>query len=128
MKITPEYIINRLRSDEPDFDDCEAAANLIINLMAELKGPEGYETWREAAIAERLRRVALEKSKDEETMHLYHYYIRYGKRGERHVWGVIEAEFIVKTYENMTYLLAPTVEKYQLKEDEYIVESFSKVY
>jgi hypothetical protein len=33
----------------------------IYRLRAELMGPDGFETWKDAAIAERLRRIELEK-------------------------------------------------------------------
>lgn len=34
----------------------------IHRLRAEVQGPDGYETWKEAATAERLRRINAEKS------------------------------------------------------------------
>lgn len=33
----------------------------IFRLRSELKGPDGYATWQEAAVAERLARVAVQK-------------------------------------------------------------------
>lgn len=49
-----DRLIGRLMSSDPDFEDCRLAAELI---QREIKGPDGYNTWREAAIAERQRRV-----------------------------------------------------------------------
>lgn len=53
-----DRLIGRLTSADPDFDDCTDAAVLIRKLVAEHKGPDGYATWKDAAIAERMRRVA----------------------------------------------------------------------
>lgn len=52
-----ERIINRLMSSDPDHDDCTDAADLIRELTEVVKGPDGFATWKEAAIAERMRRV-----------------------------------------------------------------------
>ncbi len=49
-----DRLIGRLMSSDPDFEDCRQAAELI---QREIKGPDGFGTWREAAIAERLTRV-----------------------------------------------------------------------
>lgn len=49
-----DRLIGRLMSSDPDFEDCWHAAALI---QREIKGPDGFGTWREAAIAERLARV-----------------------------------------------------------------------
>lgn len=57
-----DRIIGRLMSADPDFDDCTAAAAFIRRIVAEHKGPEGFATWREAAIAERVRRVKAEQA------------------------------------------------------------------
>ena len=56
-----ERVIARLDSSDPDFDDCADAVALIHRLAAEIKGPDGYATWRDAAIAERVRRVSAEQ-------------------------------------------------------------------
>lgn len=53
-----DSVINRLMSDDPDFDDCVNAAVLIRKLVAEHRGPDGFATWKDAAIAERLKRAA----------------------------------------------------------------------
>lgn len=53
-----DSVINRLMSDDPDFDDCTDAAVLIRKLVAEHRGPDGFATWKDAAIAERLKRVS----------------------------------------------------------------------
>lgn len=45
-----DQIINRLMSSDPDFEDCMRAAMLI---QREIKGPDGYPTWRDAAVAAR---------------------------------------------------------------------------
>ena len=55
-----ERVIARMDSSDPDFDDCADAVALIHRLAAEIKGPDGYATWRDAAIAERVRRVNAE--------------------------------------------------------------------
>lgn len=52
-----DRVINRLGSSDPDFDDCAAAVALIRTLIANMKGPDGFATWKDAAVAERLRRV-----------------------------------------------------------------------
>jgi len=49
-----DKVINRLNSSDPDFDDCAAAVALIYKLVAENKGPDGFATWKDAAIASRL--------------------------------------------------------------------------
>lgn len=53
-----DRIINRLMSDDPDFDDCIEAATFIRKLVVEHRGPDGFATWKDAAIAERLKRTA----------------------------------------------------------------------
>lgn len=53
-----DRILGRLASSDTDFDDCADAAVLIRKLVAELNGPDGFATWKDAAIAERMRRVA----------------------------------------------------------------------
>ena len=58
-----DRVIGRLMSSDPNFDDCESAAILIRRLVCESDGPKGYATWKDAAIAERLLRVKMEKSK-----------------------------------------------------------------
>jgi hypothetical protein len=60
-----DRVIARLASSDPDFDDCTDAAVLIRKLVVELKGPSGYATWKDAAIDERLRRVAGETNGDD---------------------------------------------------------------
>jgi len=57
-----DRIINRLSSSDPDFDDCIDAVAFIRKLVAEHKGPEGFATWNDAAVWERQRRLAAEKS------------------------------------------------------------------
>src|SRR5699024_1527156 len=54
-----DRLIDRLMSADPDFADCADAAALI---QREIKGPAGYETWRDAAVAERVRRVSAESA------------------------------------------------------------------
>lgn len=60
-----DRLIRRLMSSDPDFEDCLDAAVLI---RREIQGPEGFDTWREAAVAERVKRVlyaaVLRKSRD----------------------------------------------------------------
>lgn len=58
--IDVDKVIDRLMSSDPDFQDCAEAAALI---QREIKGPNGFATWKEAAIAERLRRVQAERTK-----------------------------------------------------------------
>lgn len=50
-----ERVICRMNSSDPDFDDCADAVALIIRLTAEVTGPKGYATWKDAAVAERIR-------------------------------------------------------------------------
>ena len=52
-----DRIIGRLASSDPDFDDCADAVALIHKLVAEIKGPDGFATWKDAAVAERVRHV-----------------------------------------------------------------------
>lgn len=47
---------NRLMSDDPDFDDCTEAAAVLTLCRAELQGPDGFDTWKDAAIAARLEK------------------------------------------------------------------------
>jgi hypothetical protein len=54
-----DRIIGRLSSSDPDFDDCIDAVAFIRKLVAEHKGPDGFATWKDAAIAERMQRVEL---------------------------------------------------------------------
>jgi len=56
-----DRIISRLMSSDPEFDDCADAASFIRRIVIEHKGPEGFGTWKDAAIAERVRRVKSEK-------------------------------------------------------------------
>lgn len=56
-----DQIINRLSSSDPEFDDCIDAVAFIRKLVAEHKGPEGFATWKDAALDERHRRLAAEK-------------------------------------------------------------------
>ena len=53
-----DRIICRLASSDPDFDDCADAVALIHKLVAEIKGPDGFDTWKDAAIADRAARGA----------------------------------------------------------------------
>lgn len=46
----------------PDEDNAVTLWAEIHRLRAALKGPDGYETWQEAATAERIRRVKAEKA------------------------------------------------------------------
>lgn len=55
-----DRIIGRLSSSDPEFDDCADAVAFIRKLVVEHKGPDGFPTWKDAAIAERMRRVNLE--------------------------------------------------------------------
>lgn len=55
-----DAMIGRLTSADPDFNDCADAAALLRRLvMEEIIGPAGYATWRDAAVAERVKRVAM---------------------------------------------------------------------
>lgn len=53
-----ERVLKRLDSSDPDFDDCADAAALIHRLVAECRGPAGFATWKDAALDERMKRVA----------------------------------------------------------------------
>lgn len=49
-----DRVIGRLMSSDPDFNDCNDAALLIRKLVIEQTGPDGYATWKDAAIEARL--------------------------------------------------------------------------
>jgi hypothetical protein len=53
-----DKIIGRLMSNDPDFEDCTSAAVFIRKLIADLKGPDGFATWKDAALDERMKRVS----------------------------------------------------------------------
>jgi hypothetical protein len=57
-----DRVLDRMNSSDPDFDDCAAACALIYRLVGELKGPDGFATWNDACVAERVLRVAAEKA------------------------------------------------------------------
>lgn len=60
-----DAIIGRLTSADPDFNDCADAAALLRRLvMEEISGPDGYATWRDAAVAERVKRVAMKPNEN----------------------------------------------------------------
>lgn len=53
---------NRLTTDdELNKASPEELVAEIFRLRSELKGPDGFATWQEAAVAERQARVAVEK-------------------------------------------------------------------
>ena len=52
-----DRLIGRLTSADPDFNDCTDAAVFIRRIVAEHRGPDGFATWKDAALAERMRRV-----------------------------------------------------------------------
>lgn len=56
-----QRVLSRLNSSDPDFDDCASAAALIIRMAEEMKGPDGFETWKDAALAERAKRVPFQE-------------------------------------------------------------------
>lgn len=49
-----DRIIARLDSSDPDFDDCAEAVALFIKMVEESKGPDGFASWKDAAIAARI--------------------------------------------------------------------------
>lgn len=55
-----DRLINRLMSADPEFDDCADAAAFIRRLVVEHRGPDGFETWKDAAIDEKMKRVRAE--------------------------------------------------------------------
>lgn len=60
-----DAMIGRLTSADPDFNDCADAAALLRRLvMEEISGPKGYATWRDAAVAERVKRVAMKPNEN----------------------------------------------------------------
>ncbi|MBO1012294.1 hypothetical protein IPU70_01940 [Achromobacter sp. SD115] len=64
-----DRLIGRLTSADPDFDDCTDAAALLRRLvLEEIKGPEGHATWKDAAVAERVTRVAMRPNEEIVTM------------------------------------------------------------
>lgn len=54
-----DRVLDRLNSSDPDFDACAAAAALIYKLVSQVQGPPGFATWQDAAVDERMRRIAL---------------------------------------------------------------------
>lgn len=55
-----ERVLSGLKSYTPGFDAVADAAALIYRFVAEHRGPDGFATWKEAAVAERVRRVKAE--------------------------------------------------------------------
>lgn len=47
---------------DPNEEDAGVLWAEIHRLRAAVQGPDGYETWQQAAVAERVRRVRAEKS------------------------------------------------------------------
>lgn len=70
-KLTKEELVERLkRADNEATKFAIEASNLrreLEQLKTQLKGPDGYDTWKDAAIAERVRRVKAEKTLAENT-------------------------------------------------------------
>lgn len=60
--VNPEAdrLIGRLTSADPDFNDCTDAAVFIRKIVVEHRGPDGFATWKDAAVAERQKRVKAE--------------------------------------------------------------------
>lgn len=56
-----DRLIGRLCSADPDFQDCMDAAIFIRKLVCEHKGPDGFATWKDAAVHERVLRVNAER-------------------------------------------------------------------
>jgi hypothetical protein len=52
-----DRIIDRLLSDDQNFTDRLNATVFIRRMIAEHRGPDEFPTWKDAAIAERVRRV-----------------------------------------------------------------------
>lgn len=59
-----DRLICRLVSDDLDFQDCTDAVVLIRRLIADSKGPDEFATWKDAAVDERMKRVAAETERD----------------------------------------------------------------
>ncbi|MDP9652055.1 hypothetical protein [Paraburkholderia caledonica] len=55
-----DRIIGRLMSADPEFDDCAEAAAFIRRLVVEHRGPDGFATWKDAAVDEKQKRVKAE--------------------------------------------------------------------
>lgn len=55
-----ERVLSGLKSHTPGFDAVADAAALIYRFVSEHRGPDGFATWKEAAVAERVRRVKAE--------------------------------------------------------------------
>jgi hypothetical protein len=53
--IEADRLIDRLMSSDPDFKDCIDAAVFIRKLVVEHSGPDGFPTWKDAAIAEKIK-------------------------------------------------------------------------
>lgn len=62
IKTEAARVIDRLGSSDPEFNDCADAVAVILRLLEDRKGPDDYETWRDAAVAEKVKRVRLEQA------------------------------------------------------------------
>lgn len=58
--VAADRIINRLNSSDPDFDDCADAVAWIYRAASDR--PDGFTSWKDAAIHERARRVEMERA------------------------------------------------------------------
>jgi hypothetical protein len=58
-----DRLIGRLTSADPDFNDCTDAAVFIRKMVVEHRGPDGFATWKDAAVDERQKRAALTAEK-----------------------------------------------------------------
>jgi hypothetical protein len=56
-----ERLTDGVRPEGGDADDVVALHSEIYRLRAELDGPDGFATWKDAAVAERVRRVEAER-------------------------------------------------------------------
>jgi hypothetical protein len=55
-----EHLYNRLMSSDCSSDECVDAAVFIREIVSEFHGPDGFKTWKDAAVDERIRRVKAE--------------------------------------------------------------------
>ena len=63
-----DRVLGRLNSSDPGFDDCAEAAALIYKLVSEIKGPGGFATWKDAAIAARGQALRLLTQKEKDSL------------------------------------------------------------
>ena len=56
-----ELAIGQLSRDVITVEYLNHAVTVLVKLIVECKGPDQFDTWRDAAVAERLKRIEVEK-------------------------------------------------------------------